>query len=105
MQFSLALSPFCVRLHKLIKSKFAEGNRKLEHLSAKTEQEANDIYLKFKHSEASQAHLASMLRVEKQAHAATAASLKQTQQKSVREVQDLEAKVIDAFGPNQKCHT
>ena len=43
--------------------------------------------------------------MEKQAHAATAASLKQTQQKNVREVRRLELKVIDAFGPNQKCHS
>ena len=89
----------------LIHVKFAEANSKFEQLSSKRDQEVNDIHLKLKHSEASQAHLASMLSVEKQAHAVTAASLKQTQEKNIREVQQLEAKVmIDAFAPNQKCH-
>lgn len=83
---------------------FAEANSKFEQLSAKTEQQVNDIHLKLQHSQASQAHLASMLSVEKQAHAATAALLKQIQQNNMREVQELESKVINAFAPNQSCH-
>ena len=63
----------------------------------KTEQEVSEIHLKLRHSEASQAHLESRLSVEKLAHAATAASLRQTQQKNIREVQELEAKVTDPF--------
>ena len=82
----------------------AEANNKVEQLSAKTEQEVNDLNLKLKHSEASQAHLASMLSAEKQAHAATAASLKQTQQMNIREVQQLQAKVMNAFGPSHQCY-
>ena len=62
-------------------------------MSAKTEHQVNDIHLELKHSKASQAQLASMLSAEKQAHAATAASLEQAQRKNFREVQELKAKV------------
>ena len=83
----------------------AEANSKLEKLSAKTEQDVTEIQLKLKHSETCQASLANLLNTEKQAHAVALASLEQTQQKNVREVQELHAKVIDkAVQDNQLNH-
>ncbi|DBA99756.1 TPA: hypothetical protein ACH3X3_012303 [Trebouxia sp. C0006] len=49
-------------------------------MASQTELEKNDMHQKLKCSEASQAHLSSMLSAGKQAHAAAVASLKQIQQ-------------------------
>ena len=49
-------------------------------MASQTELEKNDLHQMLKRSEASQAHLSSMLSAEKQAHAAAVASLQQIQQ-------------------------
>jgi predicted nucleic acid-binding Zn-ribbon protein len=66
-------------------------------MASQTELEKNDMHQKLKRSEASQAHLSSMLSAEKQAHAAAVASLQQIQQGHSQQIKETKDQVKTAL--------